>query len=128
MTVDGPETPPAPPAPSPHPPGPHEGPPEGHEAAGVLIGVLGLVLLIPVGIVAALVGEIVDGGDGAMVGMLGTLMAFGVAQLLYVIPIGMWLVARGYRRTANGLWITAGVLFLINSACWGLLFTGIAVG
>jgi len=50
--------------------------------------------------------------------------AIGIAQLFYVIPLLIWAYMKGERSTAKGIWIAAGVTFLLNAACFGLIFSG----
>jgi hypothetical protein len=53
--------------------------------------------------------------------MLAPLVFIGVAQALYVGPAFWWARRRGLSRLAQGLLIGAGITFLLNAACWGLI-------
>jgi hypothetical protein len=47
----------------------------------------------------------------------------GLAQLAWIVPLDRWASRRGRSRLRKGLWIGASVVFLLNSACWGLVTT-----
>jgi len=47
----------------------------------------------------------------------------GLAQLAWIVPLDRWAARRGRSRLRKGLWIGASVVFLLNSACWGLVST-----
>ena len=47
----------------------------------------------------------------------------GLAQLVWIVPLDRWAARRGRSRLRSGLWIGASVVFLLNSACWGLVLT-----
>ncbi|TCP59293.1 hypothetical protein EV586_101509 [Tumebacillus sp. BK434] len=51
------------------------------------------------------------------------LLLIGVTQLLYVIPLIIW-ARRDPQRvgTIPGVLTMAGITFLLNAACWGLLW------
>jgi hypothetical protein len=97
----------------------------GHEGVGVAV-TLGLLLLQ--GPLAVLGGVLAEAfgvrGEASMVWVFGPLLVFGATQFIFVVPVALWLRKRGKRRTVLGMWITSGVLFLLNSACFGLLFVG----
>ena len=48
----------------------------------------------------------------------------GVAQLLWMVPVGVAFAAQKRWETVKGLVIFAAIVFLLNAACWGLLFSG----
>ncbi len=45
----------------------------------------------------------------------------GFTQLPIVLPAAIVIWRRGQTETLKGLCIAAGVLFLLNAACWGLM-------
>jgi hypothetical protein len=47
--------------------------------------------------------------------------AIGLAQLTWVIPAYRRCTKRGETETAKGLLIVAGIVFLLNASCWGVL-------
>ena len=47
----------------------------------------------------------------------------GIAQLVYVVPLLIWTRSKGERSTFKGIVIAASVTFLLNAACFGVLFT-----
>lgn len=55
---------------------------------------------------------------------LGLGMVFGLVQLLWVVPLALWSGMSGRKRFLQGVLITAGLIFLANSACWGLVGLG----
>ncbi|ARU62937.1 hypothetical protein CBW65_19585 [Tumebacillus avium] len=54
---------------------------------------------------------------------LPLLLFIGVSQLLYVIPLIIW-ARRSPARvgTIPGVLTMAGITFLLNAACWGLIW------
>jgi hypothetical protein len=82
---------------------------------------LGIVLLIPLHVV----------GQGVIfaIGMLTSealgpvsLLGIGLSQLVYVVPAAVVAKRRGAPAVAKGLLIAAAVTFLLNAACFGLVF------
>lgn len=61
------------------------------------------------------------GGDG--IG-LWSLLFIGVSQLIYVVPLALYFRGRRRPRAAKGVWIAAAITFLLNAACYGLVFAG----
>ncbi|MDP2314216.1 MAG: hypothetical protein Q8P41_15035 [Pseudomonadota bacterium] len=53
------------------------------------------------------------------------LAAPGLTQLLGVVPLAIWQWSTGRKRTVWGLLIAAGIVLLLNSACWGMLAVGL---
>jgi len=47
----------------------------------------------------------------------------GLAQLVWIVPLDRWAARRDRSQLRKGLWIGASVVFLLNSACWGLVTT-----
>jgi len=49
------------------------------------------------------------------------LLGIGVVQLLWIVPAVSYYRNRGERETAKGVTILAGLIFLVNAGCWGLV-------
>src|SRR5438128_523624 len=49
------------------------------------------------------------------------IMAFGVVQLAYVIPLAIKAKRSGDRGRMKGMIIAASVTFLLSVACWGVV-------
>ena len=94
----------------------------GHPAIGLAIAIGLLVLIVPAVMIGAMLGQIFARGQDQMVWGLAPLLFFGAVQFLWIVPAALILRRRGKTRTVLGLWITAGVLFLLNSACYGILY------
>jgi hypothetical protein len=60
-----------------------------------------------------------------MVIVIGFVLFFGIglAQLIWMIPAYRRYAKRGETETAKGLLIVAGLVFLLNATCWGVLTT-----
>jgi len=50
-----------------------------------------------------------------------TLFGIGLEQLIWMIPAYRRYKKRGETETAKGLLIIAGLVFLLNASCWGVL-------
>ena len=50
--------------------------------------------------------------------------AFGVFQLIYIIPLILFLRKRDRQDFAKGIAIGASIAFLLNATCFGLVMTG----
>ena len=50
------------------------------------------------------------------------LVMIGLLQALYVVPTWVWQKNEGNMATVQGLLIMAGITFLLNAACFGLVF------
>ena len=96
----------------------------GGTGVGVLLGFLLQVLQYPlaffIGYLSSQFGSS-DFGRGGYFGFV-PLAFIGVSQLLYIIPAVLIAQARGRPGIARGLMIAAGVVFLLNSACFGMIF------
>lgn len=46
----------------------------------------------------------------------------GLVQLIYLVPLGIWLRKRGKRNAFKGVAIFVSVVFLLNASCFGLIF------
>lgn len=47
---------------------------------------------------------------------------WGVTQIVYMLPAILWARSKGYFELAKGLLIAAGVCFLLNALCTGVVF------
>lgn len=45
----------------------------------------------------------------------------GVAQLIYVVPLMIYAAVKHKQRLLQGLTVAAGVTFLVNAACFGIV-------
>jgi hypothetical protein len=54
------------------------------------------------------------------------LMGVGIVQAVYIVPAYIMAKNRGEMQIAKGLLIAAGLTFLLNATCWGLLVLGLA--
>ena len=52
-----------------------------------------------------------------------TLFGIGLAQAIWMIPAWRRYRNRGETETVKGLMIIAGLVFLLNASCWGVLAT-----
>jgi len=68
---------------------------------------------------ALTVGGMVVSGVFAWVPLWG----IGIVQLLWMLPAWRIYRRRGQEETAKGILIVAGVVFLLNASCWGLMFS-----
>ena len=91
----------------------------GNWAMGIVWEVGCLALVAALGFAVAVIGSQIK-PDYGYAG-LGVWILFGASQWLFVIPAGIWLHRRGRHDTALGLWISAGVVMLVNGACFGLI-------
>ena len=57
---------------------------------------------------------------GVVTGAISVLL-IGVSQVLYMIPALVIVHSKGRTKTFNGLLIGAGITFLLNAACTGLV-------
>ncbi|RLQ94479.1 hypothetical protein [Falsibacillus albus] len=48
----------------------------------------------------------------------------GIVQIVYIIPAVAIAYRKGYPRRGKGLIIGAGITFLLNSACFGIVMSG----
>lgn len=99
-------------------------PDPGNAAIGVLLALLGLLLIGVMALAGAAIATAFGLGSNAqMTWMLVPVMFFGAFQFIYIVPLALYLRARGKSNTALGVWITAGVLFMLNASCYGILLT-----
>lgn len=90
----------------------------GHAGIGVVVAIVSQAITLLIASVAPHFAP--NPSDGAWLPVI-ILAVFGLVQWIYIVPIGIALHYLDRPRTAFGLWITAGVLFLINAGCWGLV-------
>jgi hypothetical protein len=69
---------------------------------GFGLTVLGMVVLLPIGVI---------------------LVGIGIVQLLWMLPAWLIYRRRGQAETAKGILIIAGVVFMLNASCWGLVLS-----
>jgi hypothetical protein len=84
----------------------------GSVAVGVGMGVAFTVMGVGLGIILA-----------SAFSRLVMLVGIGIVQLLWMLPAWLIYRRRGQTETAKGILITAGVVFLLNASCWGLVFS-----
>ena len=84
----------------------------GSVGTGVVIG-LGLTFGA---IVVGLVSAAFTGGITAIV-----LLGIGVLQAAWIVPLVRSYRTKGETETAKGLLIAAGIVFLLNASCWGVV-------
>lgn len=55
--------------------------------------------------------------------MLGfwPLFGIGVIQALWIVPLWLSFKRRGETESAKGVLLAAGITFLLNAACWGVV-------
>jgi hypothetical protein len=55
-----------------------------------------------------------------------TLFCFlALTQLVYVIPLVVWMHSLRNDRAAKGVWIAAGITALLNAACFGVVVSSL---
>lgn len=54
------------------------------------------------------------------------LIFIGVSQLAYLVPAVIIQGKKGRVDTVKGLWIGAGITFLVNAACFGALLASLS--
>jgi hypothetical protein len=52
------------------------------------------------------------------------LFGIGLAQALWMAPVAFSYKRRGEMETVKGMLIVAGLVFMLNASCWGLLAAG----
>jgi hypothetical protein len=78
---------------------------QGSVGKGVLIGFLSQLILIPVAPLA---------------------LGIAIVQLAYILPISIYFRRRNEMLTVKGLYIAAGVVALLNVACWGVIIVSLS--
>ena len=81
-------------------------------------------LLLTVGLHGAAVGvsclAATLGGTAASNGLM-PFIGIGVVQVLYLLPAYLVCLSKGRRRTRQGIALGAGITFLLNATCFGLV-------
>lgn len=54
---------------------------------------------------------------------LAMLAGIGVTQLIYVVPLMIYFYRSGRKNAFKGMLLAAGITFLLNATCWGLIVT-----
>lgn len=93
----------------------YQGFPENKGSVGGGFG-LGVVLNVVQGGLSWLLLALLHGSLNSLVISLG---AWGLIQLIYMIPIYIYLRRTKRTDTAKGLLIAASLVLLINASCWG---------
>ncbi len=91
--------------------------PKGSVGLGAALGVL---VHVP-GLFLCGVGWSLIAGQDLAEAMAGLGMFFGWSQVLYMLPLGIFLWVRGQKAMLKGLAIVVGIGFLVTSACFGLI-------
>jgi hypothetical protein len=81
-----------------------------------------------IGIAALLnVGGVIVGGILMMI-VVGVVivLGIGVCQLIWLLPFYFRFRNRGETETAKGILIGAGITFLLNAGCWGVVMTSLS--
>jgi hypothetical protein len=50
------------------------------------------------------------------------LVAIGLLQAVWMVPAYLYYRKAGESETTQGILLIAGIVFLLNAACWGLVF------
>ncbi len=50
----------------------------------------------------------------------------GISQLVYVVPQHFAYAKRGQRACIRGLWLGAGITFLLNAGCFGIVLMSLS--
>lgn len=87
-------------------------PGSGSVGTGVVIGLALTFGAIGVGVFSAAF----TGGISAIV-----LLGIGVLQAAWIVPLVRHFRTKGETETAKGLLIAAGIVFLLNASCWGVV-------
>jgi hypothetical protein len=48
-------------------------------------------------------------------------LTIGLGQILYVVPLALYLHQKGKIGMAQGVWIAAALTFLLNATCFGIV-------
>jgi Na+/proline symporter len=83
---------------------------------------LALTVGLHLALVVAAVVIAVGGGDSGLIVAAAAVLFIGVSQLLYIVPAVVIARRRGRPGLAKGLIIGAALTFLLNSACWFVVY------
>jgi hypothetical protein len=75
-----------------------------------------LIRGVGVGILASIGGAVVL----LVLGVIGVFF-IGILQLAWILPIFFYLRRKGQTETSKGILVIAGIVALLNAACWGLV-------
>lgn len=89
---------------------------------GVLLHLAGFAV---VGSVIGLGSLIPTIGDSVAAAGWAFTMGCGIAQLLWVVPLIVFAVIRGYKKLIWGLAVSAALVLLLNTACYGVVITSL---
>jgi len=68
-------------------------------------------------------------GLAAMFIFLPAIIAFGILQYIWIMPVYVMCRHRGEPETAKGVLIVSGIVILLSAACWGLfMMDGFRIG
>lgn len=56
--------------------------------------------------------------------LIGAVFFIGATQVLWMVPAVLYFWIRGQGATVKGLVILAGIIFMLNAGCWGMLLSG----
>lgn len=90
---------------------------EKRPAIEVLKGI-GLVLGLHAAVVVIAFAVASTDRSGLGFSLLFLFAAFGITQLLWVIPATIWVGNHGSSDMLKGVWIAAGLTLLLNGACF----------
>ena len=54
---------------------------------------------------------------------LVVILGIGIVQAAWIVPLWLHYRRAGEAETAKGLIIAAGIIFLLNASCWGVVAT-----
>ncbi len=55
-----------------------------------------------------------------------SLVAIGLSQLIYIVPLAILAARNSAREMTKGLLIAAGITFLLNAVCFGIVLKSLA--
>ena len=85
----------------------------GNVGIGLLIGLLATI----VGLILCAVLSVARGAGVVLY------LGIGVGQALWMVPVCLHFKSRGEIETVKGVLIVAGLVFLLNATCWGVLMS-----
>jgi hypothetical protein len=94
----------------------------GDWATGAALAVACIAMVVPLVMVVALISDGLGMENAAKTNLVFMpLILFGLSQWVFALPLGLYLRNSGKTDTVSGLWTCAGVVTLLNGACFGLL-------
>jgi len=94
------------------------------EARGIVAGILLLIVAHAVYLIIAVplgmyIGDQMGQGPyGGLTGMIFVIVSIGVAQILYALPLVLWLKYKRRPATMKGVIAAGAVTALLNGACF----------